>query len=149
MNDSLTDEQREILLMTSDIVAAYVGSNAALSPDELPDFIGKVHGALSTAAGLKQAITEETRELVPAVPIRASVKPDYIICLEDGKRFKMLKRHLRTSYGMSPDEYRARWGLPATYPMTAPNYSERRRGLAKDIGLGKGGRGGQAGLRKK
>ena len=100
---------------------------------DLPQLIRNVHQALS---GLATPVPAPAVELVPAVPIRLSVKPDYIVCLEDGKKLKMLKRHLMTAYGLTPDDYRTKWGLPADYPMVAPNYAEQRRSLAKKIGLG-------------
>ena len=119
----------------SKIVSAYV-SNNSLSSSELPQLIWTAHEALKS---LDQGASSP---LEPAVPIKKSVKPDYIICLEDGMKLKMLKRHLRTSYDMSPDEYRQRWRLPGDYPMVAPNYAAKRSDLAKRIGLGrkKGGR---------
>ena len=133
MDDIQTDSAETLITLTSDIVAAHV-SNNSVAVDDLPSLIANVYGAL---AGLGQAapVVEEKPE--PAVSIRASVKPDYIVCLEDGKKLKMLKRHLRTRYNMSPEEYRARWNLPADYPMVAPNYAEKRRELAKKIGLGR------------
>lgn len=117
------------------IVAAYVSRNP-LSPTDLPKLIGDVHAAI---AGLSRAAAQEPApaELVPAVPVRKSVAPDFIICLEDGKRYKSLKRHIRTAYNLSPEEYRAKWGLPADYPMVAPNYAAVRSQLAKDNGLGR------------
>jgi predicted transcriptional regulator len=117
---------------TAEIVAAYVAHNA-MSHTDLPGFIGRVHQAL---LGLTPTAPEPV-ELHPAVPIKKSVAPDFIICLEDGKKFKSLKRHLRTHYNLSPEDYRAKWGLPADYPMVAPNYSEKRSQLAKDNGLGR------------
>jgi predicted transcriptional regulator len=125
------DRADALIALTSDIVAAHV-SNNSLSAEELPALISSIHGAL---AGLGTPQAEVRAE--PAVSIRASVKPDHIVCLEDGKKLKMLKRYLRTNYDMSPEEYRARWGLPADYPMVAPAYSEKRRELAKEIGLGR------------
>ncbi len=122
------------LELVSKIVAAYVGRNE-LSPEELPHVIQVVYSALMSG-GAPKSVVEPTRP-EPAVAPSRSVKPDYIICLEDGKRLKMLKRHLRTSFNMTPDEYRARWGLARNYPMVAPNYSERRSTLAKEIGLGR------------
>lgn len=117
--------------LTADIVAAHV-SNNTVAVNDLPLLIQNVWGALS---GLEEANRAEEKP-VPKVPIRSSVKPDYIVCLEDGKRLKMLKRHLMTHYQMTPDQYRKKWGLPADYPMVAPNYAEQRRTLAKSIGLG-------------
>lgn len=128
--------ERENLHLAADIVISYVSNNAAaLSPDAIPDFLAKVYNAVSATSGIMRAVNTQRPE--PAVPIRRSVTPEYIICLEDGKRLKMLKRHLRTAYNMSPEEYRARWNLPADYPMTAPAYVEKRRDLAKKIGLGR------------
>jgi predicted transcriptional regulator len=125
--------------MTADIVAAYVGANSVASSD-LPTLIQSVHRALSgVASGVDPAETgEASRE--PAVSIRRSITPDYLICLEDGRKFKSLKRHLRTKYDLSPEQYRARWDLPKDYPMVAPNYAQARSELAKQMGLGQGGR---------
>ncbi|MGB3469746.1 MAG: MucR family transcriptional regulator [Erythrobacter sp.] len=130
----LDNEMKETLItLTSDIVAAHV-SNNDVSVDDVPALITNVFGALA-ALGEEAAPAEERPE--PAVSIRASVKPDYIVCLEDGKKLKMLKRYLRTNFDMTPEEYRARWNLPSDYPMVAPNYAEKRRDLAKKIGLGR------------
>ena len=126
------DVSETLITLTSDIVAAHV-SNNSVAVDELPTLIKNVDGALS---GLGAAAQEEARP-EPAVSIRASVKPDHLVCLEDGKKMKMLKRHLMTDHGLTPAEYRARWGLPADYPMVAPEYAEKRRTLAKQIGLGR------------
>ena len=121
----------DLLDLTSEIVSAYV-SNNKVEVEKLPEVIGNVYASLSSIAN------EEGVEMIePAVPIKKSVTPDYIICLEDGKKFKMLRRHLQNVYGLTPEEYRERWGLPADYPMVAPNYAEKRSGLAKQIGLGK------------
>jgi len=117
----------------ADIVAAYV-SNNSIEQSRIPDLIREVYTALG---GLGPA---QAKPLSPAVPIEKSVREDYIVCLEDGVKLKMLKRHLRAKYGMSPDEYRARWGLPYDYPMVAPGYAKRRSEHAKKIGLGKGAR---------
>ena len=122
-----------LITLTSDIVAAHVGNNDVALAD-VPTLISNVYAAL---AGLGEAPLVEEAKPQPAVAIRNSVKPDYIVCLEDGKKLKMLKRYLRTTYDMSPQEYRARWGLPADYPMVAPSYAEKRRDLAKKIGLGR------------
>jgi len=127
------DMSETLITLASDIVAAHV-SNNSVAVDDLPSLITNVYGAL---AGLGQAAVVEEARPEPAVSIRASVKPDYIVCLEDGKKLKMLKRHLMTHYNMTPDEYRQRWNLPADYPMVAPNYAEKRRELAKKIGLGR------------
>jgi predicted transcriptional regulator len=122
-----------LITLTSDIVAAHVSNNDVAVAD-LPGLITNVYAAL---ANLGETPVVEEAKPQPAVAIRNSVKPDYIVCLEDGKKLKMLKRYLRTNYNMSPDEYRARWGLAADYPMVAPNYAEKRRDLAKKIGLGR------------
>jgi predicted transcriptional regulator len=121
-----------LITLTADIVAAHV-SNNSVAVSDLPVLIGNVHTAL---AGLS-ANTAPVIPLEPAVPIRNSVKKDHIVCLEDGKKLKMLKRHLMTHYGMTPDDYRTKWGLAADYPMVAPDYAETRRLLAKKIGLGR------------
>jgi len=138
-NESAEDT---LLTLTADIVAAHV-SNNSVAVNDLPNLIQNVHAAL-TGISSQSAAPEARPE--PKVPIRSSVKPEYIVCLEDGKRQKMLKRHLMTNHNMTPAEYRAKWGLPADYPMVAPNYAEQRRTLAKSIGLGtkrKRGRGGK------
>ncbi|MGB1146256.1 MAG: MucR family transcriptional regulator [Alphaproteobacteria bacterium] len=122
----------ELLALTADIVAAHV-SNNSVAVGDLPRMIADVYQTLSSVG---DAPEEEAEELVPAVAIRSSIKPDYIVCLEDGKKLKMLKRHLKTAYNMTPDEYRQRWGLPSDYPMVAPNYAAQRSKLAKEIGLG-------------
>ena len=127
-----SDIAETLITLTSDIVAAHV-SNNSVAVDEVPTLISNVYGAL---AGLGAAPVPETRP-EPAVSVRASIKADHIICLEDGKKMKMLKRHLMTDHGLTPAEYRARWGLPADYPMVAPDYAEKRRVLAKQIGLGR------------
>lgn len=126
-------EHGELLSLTSDIVAAHVSNNAVSSTD-LPHLIETV---FSTLSGLKAEKPEPEPELKPAVPIKKSITDDHLICLEDGKKLKMLKRHLSTAYGMTPEQYRAKWGLPADYPMVAPNYSKKRKDLAKKIGLGR------------
>lgn len=130
------DQRRALLEMTSDIVAAYV-SNHEIKTSDLPNVISSVFVALS---GLGDAPMEEQDRNQPAVPIKKSITPEYIICLEDGKRFKSLRRHLRTKYNMSPEQYRAKWGLPNDYPMVAPNYARARSDLAKKMGLGRGAR---------
>jgi predicted transcriptional regulator len=124
----------ELLRMTSEVAAAYV-SNNSLAAAQLPEVIRTIHFSL---AGL-QAGGPATEPLAPAVPIKKSVHDDYIVCLEDGKKLKMLKRHLRTAYGLTPEEYRQKWGLPADYPMVAPNYAAQRSAFAKKIGLGRAG----------
>jgi predicted transcriptional regulator len=121
-----------LLTLTADIVAAHV-SNNSVAVNDLPNLIQNVHGALTAIAGTTSAAEPKPE---PKVSIRASIKPDYIVCLEDGKRLKMLKRHLMTHYNMTPDQYRQKWGLSGDYPMVAPNYAEQRRKLAKSIGLG-------------
>lgn len=121
-----------LLVLTADLAAAHVSNNTVAFSD-IPALIQNVYGAL---AGLGVAIVEPVAKQEPAVSIRASVKPDFIVCLEDGKKMKMLKRHLMTRYQMTPDQYRTKWGLTANYPMVAPNYAEQRRTLAIKIGLG-------------
>jgi predicted transcriptional regulator len=121
----------EMLELTTEIVAAHVGNNP-VSAAELPSLIQDVYRTL-ISVGTSQAPSEKPK---PVVPVKKSVFPDYIICLEDGKKLKMLKRHLKTAYSMTPEEYRERWGLPADYPMVAPNYAKHRSALAKEIGLG-------------
>ena len=131
---SATGYEQDLIELSTEIVAAYVSHNA-VSPTDLPKLIADVHGALRSLSSNEAPLPVE--ELKPAVPIRKSVAPDYIICLEDGKKFKSLKRHLRTHYNLSPEEYREKWGLPADYPMVAPSYSATRSKLAKDNGLGR------------
>ena len=126
--------EQDLIELSTEIVSAYVSHNA-LSPSDLPKLIADVHGALRTLSTNEAPLPVE--ELKPAVPVRKSVAADYIICLEDGKKFKSLKRHLRTHYNLSPEEYREKWGLPADYPMVAPSYSATRSKLAKDNGLGR------------
>lgn len=137
----MTDQTQspELLELSSDIVSAYVSRNQ-LSRDELADLIVSVHGTLSRLSGHAAPSDEDAAAnapLIPAVPIDQSVTEDAIICLEDGKAFKTLKRHLRTAYDMSPEEYRAKWGLSKSYPMVAPSYSAKRAETAKAIGLGR------------
>jgi len=126
----------DLISLTTEVVAAYVGKNA-VSADDLPALIATVHGALREAAGGGR--TTPAEPLIPAVPIKKSITPNFIISLEDGRRFKSMKRHLAIK-GMTPDEYRAKWGLPKDYPMVAPNYAAQRSALAKELGLGQGGR---------
>ena len=128
--------KEQLLEMTTEIVSAYIGNNT-IAAGELNELIVSIHDSLHnlTTGGVEV----EPEPIKPAVPVRRSVTPDYLICLEDGKRLKMLKRHLRTTYGLSPDDYRAKWGLPADYPMVAPNYAQQRSEFAKKIGLGKVG----------
>lgn len=125
-------DESEVLKLTAQIVAAHAANNQQ-AHDALPRAIRAVYGALVHAGDAPPAPVERAQ---PAVPVRKSVFPDYIVCLEDGKQLKMLKRHLSTSYNMTPEQYRAKWGLEASYPMVAPNYAERRSELAKQIGLG-------------
>ena len=133
MNEIENDMRETLITLTSDIVAAHV-SNNSVSVGDLPTLISNVYSAL---AGLNQEAPVAEPAPEPAVSIRASVKNDHIVCLEDGKKLKMLKRHLATRYNMTPEQYRARWNLPADYPMVAPAYAEKRRELAKKIGLGR------------
>jgi predicted transcriptional regulator len=133
----MSDETNEALLeSTVEIVAAFVERNP-VAPEALPGLIASVHAALKGLGGPPPA--PAAKELVPAVPVKKSITNDYIICLEDGKKFKSLKRHLRTAYDMSPEEYRTKWGLPNDYPMVAPSYAASRSELAKKIGLGRKG----------
>lgn len=126
-------EQDNLIELTADIVSAYI-SNNTISAADLPALIDEVHSALhKTASGPSEP---EPEPLKPAVTVKKSVTPDYIICLEDGKKFKSLKRHLRTHYDLSPEEYREKWSLPVDYPMVAPNYAKARSQLAKKMGLG-------------
>ncbi len=134
MAEAELDMRETLITLTADIVAAHV-SNNSVSVSDIPGLIENVHRALNSLTPGEAAAVPELPE--PAVSVRASVKPDYIICLEDGKKLKMLKRHLMTHYNMTPEEYRARWNLPADYPMVAPNYAATRRELAKKIGLGR------------
>ena len=122
---------RDILALTTEIVTSHVAHNTVAASD-LSNLIQQVYTSLATVPS--GAAAAERRQ--PVVPIKKSVTPDYIICLDDGKKLKMLKRHLKTSYGITPDEYRERWGLPSDYPMVAPNYAAKRSALAKKIGLG-------------
>lgn len=133
------ENPRDLVRMAADIAAAYVSANPVQAQD-LPALIRMIHNALLDVAGAVGAPAEVTPE--PAVSIKKSVTADYIICLEDGKKFKSLKRHLRTRYSMTPDEYRAKWGLPHDYPMVAPNYAKERSNLAKRMGLGQTRKGG-------
>ncbi|WP_221792657.1 MucR family transcriptional regulator [Aquisediminimonas sediminicola] len=135
----ITDIQEGLLALTADIVAAHV-SNNTVAINDVSALISNVYNALNSL-GAPVQIEEVKQE--PAVSIRSSIKPDYIVCLEDGKKLKMLKRHLMSQYGMTPDDYRAKWGLPTDYPMVAPNYAAQRRELAVQIGLGRSGRRGK------
>lgn len=131
-------KSNDLLAMTTQIVSSYVANNS-VPQSEITALIQQVHDSLRQVEKGSGSSSLADRPQ-PAVPIRKSVKPDYIVCLEDGKKLKMLKRHLKTAYDMTPDEYRERWGLPKDYPMTAPNYAKRRSELARDIGLGTVGR---------
>lgn len=136
MNEIVADKvsRDDILRMAVDVVAAYVSKNA-LSAGQIPEIIQTVFNSLNSLENGSQEVKSEAPR--PAVPVRKSVTPDYIVCLEDGKKLKMLKRHLRTTYNLTPDEYRMKWGLPADYPMVAPNYAAQRSDFAKKIGLGR------------
>jgi predicted transcriptional regulator len=136
------DNEEDILQLVTEIVAAYVSKNP-VAADELPQIIRNVHATLGGFGGAE----ERTLPRAPAVSVKKSVQDEYIVCLEDGKKLKMLKRYLRARYKMTPDEYRARWNLPPDYPMVAPNYAQKRSDFAKKIGLGKGE--GRKGKRKK
>ncbi len=122
----------ELLSMTTELVSSYV-SNNNVSIEDLPIVVERVFKSLSSVTTEGSLSADRPQ---PAVPIKRSITPDYLICLEDGKKLKMLKRHLKTAYNMTPEQYRERWGLPSDYPMVAPNYAARRSELAKDIGLG-------------
>jgi len=127
-------EKRDDLVgLAATIVSAYVAANQ-VSAQEIPSILRTVHGVLRELEGISPGVVAQAQE--PAVAVKKSVTADYIICLEDGKKFKSLKRHLRTRYGMTPDEYRVKWGLPHDYPMVAPNYAKERSNLAKRMGLG-------------
>lgn len=132
MTESEMQSNKELLEYTTEIVAAHVSNNTVAVPD-LPDLINQVYRTLSSVESSSAAMQERPE---PAVPIKKSITNDYIICLEDGKKLKMLKRHLKTAYNMTPEEYRERWGLPSDYPMVAPSYAAQRSELAKKIGLG-------------
>lgn len=131
MSDNLASPN--YIELAADIVSAYVSNNSVPSGD-LPSLINDVHLALVKVAGNASEAPAEAPK--PAIPVKKSITPDYIVCLEDGKKFKSLKRHLRTQYNMTPEQYRERWGLPADYPMVAPNYAKARSQLAKQMGLG-------------
>lgn len=131
-NEGEENADHRLLDLTAKIVSAYVGNNSIASA-HIPELIKSVHLALGEVENHESAPPPLAK---PAVPVKKSVQPDHIVCLEDGKQLKMLKRYLRTTYGMSPDEYRAKWGLPPDYPMVAPNYAAQRSSLAKKIGLG-------------
>ncbi|MAP95880.1 MAG: MucR family transcriptional regulator [Ponticaulis sp.] len=132
-NDLSPTTHTQLIQMTSEVVAAYV-SNNPVQANDLPNVIERVH---ATIRDLSMTPGEEApKDVTPAVSVRKSITPDYLICLEDGKRFKSLKRHLRSKYNLSPEEYREKWNLPADYPMVAPNYAKQRSELAKKMGLG-------------
>jgi len=131
------DDKSELIEMTADIVSAYVGANT-VSANDLPSLIQSVHKALSGVSTGVETVEVAPKE--PAVSIKKSITPDFLICLEDGRKFKSLKRHLRTKYNLSPEDYRAKWGLAKDYPMVAPSYAAARSNLAKQMGLGQGGR---------
>lgn len=137
-------ETTEMLRMAVDIVSAYVGNNS-VPTTQVPEVISTVYASLSALNGNAD---RQAEALNPAVPVRRSITPDFLICLEDGKKLKMLKRHLRAVYGLSPEEYRAKWGLSPDYPMVAPNYAKQRSNFAKQIGLGRK-KGEKVGSRKK
>ena len=132
----LENQQATLIELTTHIASAYVGNNSVAASD-LPSLIRNIHAALS---GVDKPVEAPIEAKIPAVSIKKSLGEDYLICLEDGRKFKSLKRHLRTKYNMSPDEYRAKWNLPRTYPMVAPAYAAARSNLAKQMGLGQGGR---------
>ena len=136
MSDAIAEKisRDDILRMAVDVVAAYVSKNP-LPAGQIPEVIHTVYSSLSQIDTRAPEVKPEAPR--PAVPVKKSVTPDYIVCLEDGKKLKMLKRHLRTTYNMTPDEYRAKWGLPVDYPMVAPNYAAQRSDFAKKIGLGR------------
>ena len=131
-----TTDETDLRELTADVVSAYV-SNNSVPMAELPALIAEVHRALGSTEGSSEPQGASAERPKPAVPIKRSITPDHIICLEDGKQFKSLKRHLSSRYGMTPEEYRARWNLPADYPMVAPNYAAARSKLARQMGLGR------------
>lgn len=138
MNEEIGERasRDDVLRMAVDVVAAYV-SNNQISSGQISEVINSVYSSLMGLDGSPSEVITELQK--PAISIRKSVTPDYIVCLEDGKKLKMLKRHLRTTYNLTPEEYRAKWGLPLDYPMVAPNYAKQRSQFAKDIGLGRKG----------
>lgn len=133
MSENQAIDKAELLALSAEVVSSYVGNNS-LAPEKVTEMLRSVYDTMNSLSGPVEEVTEE---LVPAVPVKKSVTDDYIICLEDGKKLKMLKRHLATAYNMTPDEYRAKWGLKADYPMVAPSYAAKRQELAKKIGLGR------------
>jgi len=137
MMEKVTDKIQEdsLIRMTAEVVAAYVRNNI-LATSQIGDVISTIYTSLKSLDGT--AVEPKLEPAKPAVAIKRSITPEYLICLEDGKKLKMLKRHLRSTYGMTPDDYRAKWGLPADYPMVAPNYAAQRSAFAKKIGLGRG-----------
>jgi len=134
VTEEAVSQARNLVEIAADVVSAYV-SNNPVPAGELPALIGQIFEALTVTAG-GEAVPK-TEDLKPAVPVRKSVTPDYIVCLEDGKKFKSLRRHISTHYGLTPEEYREKWGLPSDYPMVAPNYAAARSALAKTMGLGR------------
>ena len=144
VNDETGLSSTDLVRLTSDIVSAYVGRNV-LPPSGVPDVLGQIYRALSRLGEPEAARAAVPARQKPAVPIARSVQHDHIVCLEDGKQLKMLKRYLRARFDMSPEDYRRKWSLPADYPMVAPAYAERRSAFAKEIGLGRGVRRGRAG----
>jgi len=137
MAEDMDVDKSELLALSADVVASYVGNNS-VTPDQVTDMLRSVYDTMSA---LSDPAEPEPEPLVPAVPIKKSVTREHIICLEDGKKLKMLKRHLMTAYGMTPDDYRQKWGLKDDYPMVAPAYAQKRQELAKKIGLGRKPRG--------
>jgi len=134
----MSEDKSNIIEMTAEIVSSFAANNNIAASD-LPNLIRGVHGALA-GVSVNGVIEPEQPKLAPAVSVKKSITPDAIICLEDGRKFKSLKRHLRTKYNLSPEEYRAKWSLPKDYPMVAPSYAAARSSLAKSMGLGQGGR---------
>jgi len=134
VNNEADSDPTTLVELTAEVVAAYVSHNS-VPAKELAALIENIHATLKGATGAP--VREAPKELIPAVPIKKSITPDYLISLEDGKKLKSLKRHLSARYGLTPDAYRAKWGLPADYPMTAPNYSSTRSALARTMGLGR------------
>jgi len=133
MSDEQQIDRSELLALSADVVSSYVGNNT-MQPEQVSEMLKTVYNTLSN---LTEPEVEEPEELVPAVAIKKSITNDYIICLEDGKKLKMLKRHLMAAYGMTPEDYREKWGLKSDYPMVAPSYAAKRQELAKKIGLGR------------
>lgn len=140
MSENSAVTSTELLRMTADVVSSYVAKNQ-LTAEQLPDLISAVHASLRAIGDAPAPVQEPEQK--PAVSVRRSITPDFLICLEDGKKLKMLKRYLNTNYGMTPDQYRQKWGLPPDYPMVAPNYAKQRSEFAKEIGLGRSSRRGR------